>query len=299
MAAGAIVGNPSVSREYLREMHMKFSSFRRPDGTPSYGRFLDDHVVDLGTVRGAPVDLRAALALGTLGALTNGDSFALSDVTLLPVVPNPRKIFCVGHNYESHRQETGRAKVEYPSIFTRFADTLAAHGQPIQRPRVSTDLDYEGELAVIIGMGGRAIPEADALRHIAGYACFNDASVRDWQWHTAQFTPGKNFPTTGPLGPYMITPEAVGDLSQVHVVTRLNGTVVQDQPIGDMIFPISRLVAYISSFTPLSPGDVIATGTPGGVGAKRTPPLWMKPGDMVEVEIGPMGTLRNRIIDEE
>jgi 2-keto-4-pentenoate hydratase/2-oxohepta-3-ene-1,7-dioic acid hydratase in catechol pathway len=151
---------------------------------------------------------------------------------------------------------------------------------------------------VVIGKGGRAIPEAEALDHVAGYACFNDGSVRDWQWHTSQFTPGKNFPQTGGFGPWLVTPDEAGDLSEVHVVTRLNGQVVQDQPIGEMIFPIARIIAYLSAFTPLSPGDVIATGTPGGVGAKRTPPLWMKAGDTIEVDIGPIGRLVNRVADE-
>ena len=277
---------------------MKYLSFVKPDGSASFGRLEGNTVYDLGCADSSIPDLKTAIAGGKLGDLPNGDSFAMDAIKLLPVVPNPGKIFCVGHNYESHRQETGRDKVDNPSIFTRFADTLNAHGDPILRPRVSTDLDFEGELAVIIGKPGRSISEDNALDHIAGYACFNDASVRDWQWHTRQFTPGKNFPTTAPFGPYMVTPEEAGDLTEVHVTTRLNGEVVQDQPIGDMIFPIAQVIAYISAFTPLSPGDVIATGTPGGVGAKRNPPLWMKPGDSIEVEIGPMGKLVNTIAQE-
>jgi 2-keto-4-pentenoate hydratase/2-oxohepta-3-ene-1,7-dioic acid hydratase in catechol pathway len=278
---------------------MAYVSFRRLDGVASYGRLDGERIVDLGRAQGAPADLKAAIAAGALETLADGESFAPADVVLLPVITNPGKILCVGHNYESHRQETGRAKVDNPSIFTRFADTLVADGQPIVRPRASTNLDFEGELAIIIGRGGRAISEADAMAHVAGYACFNDASVRDWQWHTTQFTPGKNFPGTGALGPKLVTPAEVGDLSDVHVITRLNGEVVQDQPIRDMIFTIPRIIAYVSAFTSLSPGDVIATGTPGGVGAKRTPPLWMKAGDRVEVAIGPVGVLRNPIIDED
>ena len=276
---------------------MKFASFRRPDGSTSFGRVEGDRLVDLGTPDHA--DLKAAIAADALTRLIGGgDSFALADVVLLPLVPDPGKILCVGHNYESHRQETGRAKVTNPSIFTRWADTLIAHGQPIMRPRLSTDLDFEGELAVVIGRGGRGIAEENALAHVAGYACFNDASVRDWQWHTTQFTPGKNFPGTGALGPWLVTPDEAGDLADVRVTTRVNGTVMQDQPIRDMIFPIARIIAYVSAFTPLSPGDVIATGTPGGVGAKRTPPMWLKAGDRVEVAIGPIGTLSNTVIDE-
>jgi 2-keto-4-pentenoate hydratase/2-oxohepta-3-ene-1,7-dioic acid hydratase in catechol pathway len=278
---------------------VRYVSFRRPSGQPGFGRLEGDTIVDLGEGGNAATDLKGAIASESLDSLSAGRSYTLTDVVLLPVIPNPSKILCVGHNYESHRQETGRAKVDYPSIFTRFADTLVAHRQPIVRPRVSSNLDYEGELAIVIGRGGRAIGESDALKHVAGYACFNDASVRDWQWHTSQFTPGKNFPGTGSLGPSLVTPDEAGDLAEVHVTTRLNGQIVQDQAIKDMIFPIAKIIAYVSAFTTLAPGDVIATGTPGGVGAKRTPPLWMKAGDVVEVDIGPVGRLVNRIIDQE
>jgi 2-keto-4-pentenoate hydratase/2-oxohepta-3-ene-1,7-dioic acid hydratase in catechol pathway len=278
---------------------MKYVSFRH-EGRTSYGALIDGQIADLGAADGAPADLRDAIASGRLDELVEGTrpSLPFEAVELLPVVPNPSKILCVGHNYESHRQETGRAKVDFPSIFTRFADTLIGHDQAIIRPAVSTNLDFEGELAIVIGRGGRNIPEAQALDHIAGYACFNDASVRDWQWHTTQFAPGKNFPGTGGFGPWLVTPDEAGDLSDVHVTTRLNGEVVQDQPIRDMIFAIAKIIAYVSTFTPLSPGDVIATGTPGGVGAKRTPPLWMRAGDRVEIDIGPVGTLVNIVADE-
>ena len=277
---------------------MKYVSFRRPDGAAAYGRVDGDAIVELGAAVGAPVDLKTAIATRTLTGLVDGPSHAYDGVELLPVIPNPGKILCVGHNYESHRQETGRAKVDHPSIFTRFADTLVGHGQPILRPNASTNLDYEAELAIVIGKGGRAIAEADAQDHIAGYACFNDASVRDWQWHTSQFTPGKNFPATGGFGPWLVTPDEAGELADIRVISRLNGQVMQDQPVRDMIFPIARIIAYVSAFTPLSPGDVIATGTPGGVGAKRNPPVWMKAGDVIEVDIGPIGTLTNTIADE-
>ncbi len=276
---------------------MAYISFRRADGPISFGRIDGNHVRDCGGPN-APADLRAAIAAGSLDDLITGAAIPLTDVTLLPVIPNPAKILCVGHNYESHRQETGRVKVEHPSIFTRFADTLIADGQPIILPHVSSNLDFEGELAIVIGRGGRHIAEADAPDYIAGYACFNDASIRDWQWHTTQFAPGKNFPGTGGFGPRLVTPAEAGDLSDVHVTTRLNGEIVQDQPIRDMIFSVARIIAYVSAFTPLSPGDVIATGTPGGVGAKRQPPLWMKAGDRVEVSIGPVGTLTNHVVDE-
>ncbi|QAY78110.1 fumarylacetoacetate hydrolase family protein [Sphingosinicella sp. BN140058] len=277
---------------------MKYASFRRADGRSAYGRVEGDAIVELGNGTDAPADLKAALGAGALGTLPDGPRHTFAEITLLPVIPNPGKILCVGHNYETHRQETGRAKVDHPSIFTRFADTLVGHGEPILRPKVSTNLDYEAELAVVIGRGGRAIAEGEAFDHIAGFACFNDASVRDWQWHTSQFTPGKNFPGTGGFGPWLVTPDEAGTLSELRVISRLNGMVMQDQPIGDMIFPIARIIAYVSAFTVLEVGDVIATGTPGGVGAKRTPPLWMKAGDAIEIDIGPVGILRNRIVDE-
>jgi 2-keto-4-pentenoate hydratase/2-oxohepta-3-ene-1,7-dioic acid hydratase in catechol pathway len=277
---------------------MKYVSFLRTDGQASYGRVLGEGIADLRAAPAAPADLKSAIAEGTLATLSSAVRYPLAAVTLLPPLTNPGKIFCIGHNYESHRQETGRAKVEHPSVFLRFADTLLAHGQPIVRPRVSEHLDFEGELALVIGKAGRRIAETDALSHVFGYACFNEASIRDWQWHTSQFTPGKNFPATGAFGPWLVTPDVIADLASLRVTTRLNGQVVQDQPIGDMIFPIPRLIAYVSAFTPLAPGDVIVTGTPGGVGAKRTPPLWMKPGDVVEVEIGPMGVLQNSIVEE-
>ncbi len=233
-----------------------------------------------------------------LDTLVEGETFTREEIRLLPVVADPGKILCVGLNYESHRKEAGRAEAEHPAIFTRYADSLIAHGDPIIRPRISTKLDYEGELALVIGKVGRNIPEQDALDYVTGYACFNDASIRDWQKHNIQFTPGKNFPGTGAFGPYLITPDEVGNLEEQRVITRLNGEVLQDQPISDMIWPLATLINYISTFTPLSPGDVIVTGTPGGVGFKRTPPVWMSPGDVVEVSIGTVGTLVNPIEDE-
>ena len=278
---------------------MKYASFRRSDGSPSFGRVEGGKIVDLGGSPDSPSDLKTAIATGALRGCKDGRAYSLNDIVLLPVIPQPNKILCVGLNYESHRKETGRAEAAHPAVFTRFADTLIAHGQPIIRPKVSTNLDYEGELALVIGKAGRYIVKERALDHVAGFSCFNDASIRDWQGHNIQFTPGKNFPNTGAFGPYLVTPDEVGELERQHVVTCLNGHVVQDQPISEMIWPVAELIAYISGFTPLAPGDVIATGTPGGVGAKRTPPLWMKAGDKVEVSIGTVGTLVNGIVDEE
>ena len=276
---------------------MKYVSYTHA-GRATYGHVDGDKVSDLGGVSGAPADMVAALKANVLGGLKAEATISFTDITLLPVVTNPGKIFCVGHNYESHRVETGRAKVGHPSIFLRFADTLNAHGGEIIKPKVSTSLDYEGELAIIIGKGGRYIDEADAMSHVAGFACANDASVRDWQWHTTQFAPGKNFPTTAPLGPWMVTPDEIGDLKDVSVTSRLNGQVMQHATLDHLLFPLPVIIEYLSGFTTLSPGDVILTGTPGGVGAKREPPIWMQPGDVIEVEISGVGLLRNTIVDE-
>ena len=277
---------------------MKYVSFKRPDNQPSIGILNGEQIVELLDANGKLTDLKSALAQGILNDLTHGSTYEMSQVKLLPVVPDPGKILCVGLNYDSHRKEAGRAEAEHPAIFIRFADTLIAHQDPIIRPRVSTALDYEGELALVIGKSGRYIDEADALDYVAGYTCFNEASLRDWQKHNIQFTPGKNFPNTGAFGPYMITPDEVGNLEEQRVVTKLNGVVLQDQPVSDMIWSVASLIHYISSFTPLAPGDVIVTGTPGGVGFKRTPPVWMSPGDVVEVSVGTVGTLVNTIEDE-
>jgi 2-keto-4-pentenoate hydratase/2-oxohepta-3-ene-1,7-dioic acid hydratase in catechol pathway len=262
-----------------------------------------EHIVDVGAVlRDKIPDLRSAIAsaiLPDLGAAARGAKrYPLADIQWLPVIPNPDKILCVGLNYEMHRQETGRAVVENPTIFTRFANSQTGHLTDLRLPRVSSDLDYEAELAVIIGRRGRYISRANAAAHIAGYSCYNDGSVRDWQRHTSQYTPGKNFPATGGFGPWMVTPDEVGVLAPLRIQMRVSGDLLQDAKLGDMIFDVPRLLEYCSSFTTLEPGDVIATGTPGGVGAKREPPRWLKKGDKVEVTIDRIGTLRNGVADE-
>lgn len=273
---------------------MRLVSFRRADGTASYGRLAGDTVHDLGGEHGG--SLRDALAEG-LDFAGQGAPLPLADVALLPVIPSPAKIFCIGLNYASHIAEMGNAQQTYPTVFTRWADTLVADGAPLEKPRSTGRFDYEGELAVIIGKGGRLIAREQAMAHVAGYSVFNDASVRDWQRHTSQFTPGKNFPATGGFGPALVTPDEIADLGALHVQTQLNGAVMQDQPISDLIFDVPALVAYLSAFTPLSPGDVIVTGTPGGVGDGRTPPVYLQPGDVVEVSIGAIGTLTNPVIE--
>jgi 2-keto-4-pentenoate hydratase/2-oxohepta-3-ene-1,7-dioic acid hydratase in catechol pathway len=215
------------------------------------------------------------------------------------VIPDPAKILCVGLNYETHRAETKRPEAKHPTLFTRYADSQIAHRQPMLKPKFSNALDYEGEMAVIIGQGGRCIPEAEAIAHVAGYACYNDGTIRDWQRHSHQFTPGKTFPGTGAFGPYMVTADEVGDYSQLPIQTRLNGKIMQDATLADLIFPVARLISYISHFTPLGPGDVILSGTPGGVGDRHDPPIYMQPGDVIEVEIGMLGRLINPVIEEE
>ncbi|WP_184248890.1 fumarylacetoacetate hydrolase family protein [Novosphingobium chloroacetimidivorans] len=274
----------------------RYMSFRRPDGTASFGRVEGELVVDLG--RADKADNLADCLDGDLTALPAIASYPIVSVELLPVIPNPGKILCIGLNYATHVAETGREQKEYPAVFTRWADTLVAAGQPLVRPRESTKFDYEGELALVIGKPGRRISRDDAMAHIAGYAVFNDGSVRDWQQHNIQFTPGKNFPDTGGFGPELVTPDEVDDVTALRVQTRLNGQLVQDQPISDLIWDIPFLVSYCSTFTHLDPGDVILTGTPGGVGAKRKPPLFMKEGDTVVVTIDTIGSLTNPIVDE-
>jgi 2-keto-4-pentenoate hydratase/2-oxohepta-3-ene-1,7-dioic acid hydratase in catechol pathway len=221
---------------------------------------------------------------------------SFSDITFLPVIPDPEKIMCIGLNYLEHKKETGRPDVDNPTIFTRFADSQVAHLQPMIKPDNSDRFDYEAEMAIVIGKGGRFISEDDALNHIAGYACYNDGSIRNYQRHTSQFTPGKTFPGTGGFGPYMVTPSEVGDYRELPIELRLNGNVMQKAKLSDLIFPIPRLISYISEFTALSSGDVIVTGTPGGVGDKRNPPVYMLPGDVVEVDIGLLGVLRNPVV---
>jgi 2-keto-4-pentenoate hydratase/2-oxohepta-3-ene-1,7-dioic acid hydratase in catechol pathway len=273
---------------------MRLVSFRRDTGIASFGRIAGDRVHDLGGEHGG--SLRLALA-GGIDPHSDGDLHPLTGLALLPVIPDPAKIFCIGLNYASHIAEMGTTQPAHPTVFTRWADTLVAHGAPLEKPRATQRLDYEGELAVIIGRGGRTIARERAMEHVAGYSIFNDASVRDWQRHSSQFTPGKNFPASGGFGPALVTPDEIDDLAALHVQTRLNGVTMQDQPIADLIFDVPALIEYLSAFTPLLPGDVIVTGTPGGVGDSRTPPVYLQPGDVVEVSIGTIGTLTNAVID--
>ncbi|RSZ31048.1 FAA hydrolase family protein [Variovorax beijingensis] len=279
---------------------MKLISYQY-NGIDSYGAVFGDRVADLREVFGARApDLKALIAADLLSeaAAAAGKAAAtlpLAEVRLLPVIPNPGKIVCVGLNYGDHVRETGCEITEKPTLFLRVAESQVAHGDAIVMPLESSKLDYEGEIAIVIGQGGRRIAEADAWNHIAGYACYNDGSIRDWQTATPQWTAGKNFWRTGGFGPWMVTRDEIADDQVMTLVTRLNGQEMQRTTTDKLIHSIPRQIAHISAFMPLAAGDVIVTGTPGGVGAKRTPPVWMKPGDVVEIEVDAIGILRNTV----
>ena len=286
---------------------MKLISFLNHQ-TPSYGVVLGDAVLDLMPILGSrAADLRALITNGLVpaaqaavqaAAQANPPTLRLADLTLLPVIINPDKIVCVGLNYVDHLKETGRASTEAPAFFIRMPDSQVAHGQPMLRPRESARFDYEGEIAIVIGKGGRRIAEADAWDHIAGYSCYNDGSIRDWQNFTTQWTAGKNFYRTGAFGPWLVTADEIKANQKLTLTTKLNGVELQRATTDMMIHSIPRQINYISTFIPLLPGDVIVTGTPGGVGNKRTPQLFMKPGDVVEIEVDAVGILRNTIAQD-
>jgi 2-keto-4-pentenoate hydratase/2-oxohepta-3-ene-1,7-dioic acid hydratase in catechol pathway len=284
---------------FIEGKTMRFVSFEIA-GQQSYGLWKDEgHWIQVPQAFQVEYpDLKSVIAANKLDECEalirqSGKAVTASQAHLLPVIPNPGKIFCIGLNYKSHVAETKRADSEYPAIFTRFADSLTAHNAPLPRPKETQRFDFEGELAVIIGKGGRNITQAQAFDHIAGYACFNDGTARDWQRHTHQWIPGKNFPLTGPLGPFMATSKDIPDVNQLTLESRLNGEVMQHASVADLIYTLPVIIEYLSGFTNLSPGDVIATGTPGGVGDRREPPVYMKAGDVIEVEITGLGTLRN------
>jgi 2-keto-4-pentenoate hydratase/2-oxohepta-3-ene-1,7-dioic acid hydratase in catechol pathway len=281
---------------------MKICSFKL-SGLPTYGVVSDGEVRAVAAhFLGSHTDLTAALAHSTpaeiAAAALDSDACRINELEFLPPIPAPSKIVCVGMNYLAHIKEMGREPPEYPALFIRHSDSLVGHGCSIVRSRVSTHYDYEGELAIIIGRAARYIKAADAGDYIAGYTCFMDGSVRDFQRHTTQFTAGKNFPSSGACGPWLVTTDEIPDPQRLHLQTRVNGEIMQQGEIRDLCFGVFELIEYISTATQLMPGDVIATGTPSGVGAARKPPRWLKSGDFVEVAIDGVGVLQNRVKDE-
>ncbi len=285
---------------------MKLISFTHA-GRETWGAVIDNQVIDLATVTGLPTlaDFVGSPKYAQREALAKqGKAIARFDeVTLLPVIPRPEKIVCAVRNYMDHHHEAVGAglKVELsqePPIFLRVWRSQCAHNAPIVRPKVSESLDWEGELAVVIGRGGRNIPESEALDHVAGYSCYNDGSVREWQFHAKQIAAGKNFESTGGFGPWMVTADEIDPQRKLKLEVRLNGEVVQSGDTGQMIFSVARLISYASAIFTLVPGDVVITGTPAGVGFSRKPPRFMKAGDVCEVEIEGVGLLRNPVVDQ-
>ena len=267
----------------------------------SFGYVTSDGqgIVDVGA-RGIYADLKAMIAADALSETARllGDEadVALAEIEYLPTIPNPSKILCVGLNYKAHQEETGRGGEGFPTIFVRFANAQMGHERPMIRPLESQTLDFEGEIALIIGRSGRRIARQDALSHVAGFGIYNDGSVREYQRQTSQFTPGKNFNATGGFGPWLMTPDEIGDLDELEITTRLNGEVMQNAQASLLVHGFAELIEYCSTFTELIPGDVIVTGTPGGVGAARKPAVFMDEGDVIEVEVKPIGTLRNTVV---
>jgi 2-keto-4-pentenoate hydratase/2-oxohepta-3-ene-1,7-dioic acid hydratase in catechol pathway len=281
---------------------MKLLSFKTAQGA-SYGAVTAKGIVDLKRYLGNQYpDLKSIIVDNAFAKiaphLDAAADYQQSDITFLPVIPNPNRILCVGLNYQDHVVETGRDNTEQPAIFIRFAESQLGHKQPMLRPRESKNLDFEAEIAVIIGKSGRRIPQKDAWSYVAGYSCYNDGSVRDWQRHTIQWTAGKNFAHTGGFGPWMVTADEIPPNTKMTLSCRLNGETMQKATTEQMIFKIPKIIEYCSAWTTLEAGDVLVTGTPGGVGARRNPPVWMKPGDKVEIEIDKVGILENSIADD-
>jgi acylpyruvate hydrolase len=280
---------------------MRIVSFRR-DGEISYGLLEGDEIADLpGLDPQLPPALNDALPTlrGYIPPAGTRKTVSRSDVTLLPVIPSPQKIICIGVNYADHAAETGQAPPPYPTVFAKFANTLAASGDPIVLPSASTMPDYEGELAVVIGRPGRQVTEQDALDYVAGYTAFNDVSARDFQGHTSQWTMGKSPDTFGPLGLALVTADEIPDPQKLELRTTVNGEVLQQASTADMVFTVRQLIAYLSQTMTLLPGDVIATGTPSGIGAARTPPRFLRPGDTVVISIDDVTELANPVVGED
>ena len=264
-----------------------------------FGVLTDEGVRDVGSALGI-TELAVALAehdgMDKIAAATaSSELLASSQVVLRRPITRPDKVYCVGLNYRAHVAETGRDMPAYPTLFTRYHDSFVDPGAPLICPSESQHFDYEGELALVIGRHADRVSEDDALNIVAGVTCLNDGSIRDFQKHTTQFTPGKNFRSSGSFGPAIVTLDECGPIEALQLTTRLNGEVVQEAPLSDLIFTVPQLISYITTFSPLRPGDVIATGTPGGVGMARKPPLWLTEGDTIEVSIPRVGKLSNTV----
>lgn len=284
---------------------MKFLSYKH-DGQQTFGAVIGTGVVDLGKRHSELPDLREAIRADKLGdlALEAGDTATdvdLADIEYLPTIPNPEKIICIGVNYANRNEEykDGSSAPKYPSVFMRSRESLVGHEQSIMDPPESEQLDYEGEIVIVIGKEGRRIPEDKAHEYIAGLTIMNEGSVRDYLRH-AKFnvTQGKNFANSGSLGPWMVTPDDVYAIRDLQVVTRVNGEERQNDVTSNLIFPFRYLISYLSTFYHLKPGDIIATGTPNGAGARFDPPKYLKDGDVVEVEVPGIGILRNTVVTE-
>ena len=281
---------------------MKLASIRIND-KPVWGRVVGDEIVipDKAFLHNNPT-LKIAIARGALGMLADVRESAripIAEAVFEPLIADPGRIICVGINFRAHMKEMGREPPEHPWLFVRWGDSQVGHGQPLVKPHASEKYDFEGELALVIGKTARHVKAADALDYIAGYTCFMDGSIRDWQNHGSQFTPGKNFKDSGSFGPWLVTADEIPDPTILNLTTRLNGEVMQQAPISDLKFDIPALIEYCSTFAELQPGDVISTGTPGGVGFARKPPVWLQPGDKLEVDIDGIGVLRNPVVAEQ
>ncbi|MGH8494904.1 MAG: fumarylacetoacetate hydrolase family protein [Gammaproteobacteria bacterium] len=287
---------------------MRLVSFNGPGGRREIGAVEGEQVIELAGGESAPHDLELFIAGGkeclerarhTIEQAPDSARHRLAGLRFRPLIENAGKYLCLGLNYADHAAEGGFEKPDYPAFFMRSHTTLVGHNEPIVRPRVSEKLDYEAELAVIIGRRGRHVPESDALDYVAGYSCFNDASIRDYQRRSTQWTIGKNFDATGAFGPMLVTPDELPPgASGLRIQSRLNGEVMQDTNTSGMIFSVAKTIALLTECCTLEPGDVIAMGTPAGVGFARRPRVWMKPGDVIEVEIEGIGVLRNPIVAE-
>lgn len=276
----------------------KFVSYVRADGTPSWGAVVDETIVDLASQTGVS-SLAEAIADGVLPTeVQAGEGVPFAEAQLLPVIPEPKKIVCIGVNYRTHRDEIGKPGPEAPIVFARYADSQIAAGEDAIKPAFSDQFDYEGELALIIGAPAYRVKREDAESVIAGYSIYNDFSVRDWQRAASQWMPGKTFPGTGGFGPWFVPASDLGDVTELSLETRVNGEVRQSASLADLVFDIPFLIEYVSTFTPLSPGDVIVTGTPGGVGLFMEPSGLLHDGDVVEVEVSGIGVLRNTVREQ-